>query len=84
MQVVDRDHRVGFVGISNWALDPAKMNRGIMIIRGDPDAKELEESARGISCNDKLEPFFKPLAEAYYNICEKQLKQFFGLRDFYR
>ena len=37
--------RVAFVGISNWALDPAKMNRGIMLSRGIPDPLELVESA---------------------------------------
>ena len=37
--------RVAFIGISNWALDPAKMNRGIMLSRGLPDKKELVESA---------------------------------------
>ena len=28
------DKKVGFIGISNWALDPAKMNRGILVSRG--------------------------------------------------
>lgn len=37
--------RVAFIGISNWALDPAKMNRGIMLSRGQPDTEELVESA---------------------------------------
>ena len=37
--------RVAFVGISNWALDPAKMNRGLMLTRGQPDQKELVTSA---------------------------------------
>ena len=37
--------RVAFVGISNWALDPAKMNRGIMLSRGLPDTEELVEIA---------------------------------------
>ena len=37
--------RVAFIGISNWALDPAKMNRGIMLSRGLPDSEELVESA---------------------------------------
>ncbi|PFX29705.1 E3 ubiquitin-protein ligase RNF213 [Stylophora pistillata] len=37
--------RVAFIGISNWALDPAKMNRGIMLSRGQPDSEELVESA---------------------------------------
>ena len=38
--------RVAFIGISNWALDPAKMNRGIMVTRTDPDRDELVQSAR--------------------------------------
>ena len=49
---------------------------------------------RGICSNhendpvkDRLNPYFKPLAAAYKNICEEQDKRkraFFGLRDFYR
>lgn len=37
--------KVAFIGISNWALDPAKMNRGILVQRGVPDDKELQNSA---------------------------------------
>ena len=81
---------MAFVGISNWALDPAKMNRGVMVTRGDPDIKELQLSARGICSNmeddcvkDMLEQYFEPLAEAYKEICENQKREFFGLRDFY-
>ena len=45
LQYIAREDRVAFVGISNWALDPAKMNRGVMITRGSPDEKQLKESA---------------------------------------
>ena len=38
--------RVAFIGLSNWALDPAKMNRGIMLCRNEPDGDELEATAR--------------------------------------
>ena len=41
-----REERVAFIGISNWALDPAKMNRGVMVTRGDPDVDELVLSAK--------------------------------------
>ncbi|XP_029913013.1 E3 ubiquitin-protein ligase rnf213-alpha-like [Myripristis murdjan] len=80
--------KVGFIGISNWALDPAKMNRGIFVSRGDPDEKELIESAKGICSSDamvleKVRDFFKPFAKAYLKICRKQGKGFFGLRDYY-
>ena len=40
-----KSKRVAFIGISNWALDPAKMNRGLMLTRGQPNTKELISSA---------------------------------------
>ena len=91
-QVIPQEQRVAFIGISNWALDPAKMNRGVMVTRRDPDINELILTARGI-CSDTekggnkisslLEPLFRPLAGAYMEICSKQRIEFFGLRDFY-
>ncbi|XP_035997551.1 E3 ubiquitin-protein ligase rnf213-alpha [Fundulus heteroclitus] len=79
--------RVGFIGISNWALDPAKMNRGIFVSRGDLSEKELIKSAEGICASDKnilekIKHLFKPFAKAYITVC-KEGKGFFGLRDFY-
>lgn len=80
--------KVGFIGISNWALDPAKMNRGVFVSRGDPDHNELIETANGI-CSlqpvvlKNIKHLFKPLAEAYLKICKKRPKGFFGLRDYY-
>ncbi|XP_072882379.1 E3 ubiquitin-protein ligase rnf213-alpha-like [Hemitrygon akajei] len=80
--------KVGFIGISNWALDPAKMNRGIFVSRGVPDKKELIESAKGITSSDhmiqtKVKGSFENFAEAYLDICKQQSKEFFGLRDYY-
>ncbi len=70
------------------------MNRGVMVTRGDPGEKDLILSAKGICSNkdrdpvkDQLRRYFEPLSEAYIeicHICEKQKRQFFGLRDFYR
>uniref|UniRef100_UPI0037E99DD8 E3 ubiquitin-protein ligase rnf213-alpha-like n=1 Tax=Semicossyphus pulcher TaxID=241346 RepID=UPI0037E99DD8 len=79
--------RVGFIGISNWALDPAKMNRGIFVSRGDPNQQELIKSAKGICGSDKevlarIKHLFEPFAKAYMTICQKG-RGFFGLRDFY-
>ena len=59
---VSREKRVAFIGISNWALDPAKMNRGIMVERCSPTSDELIQSAEGIASmvesdeNDDLDP----------------------------
>ncbi|XP_063350782.1 E3 ubiquitin-protein ligase rnf213-alpha-like [Pelmatolapia mariae] len=79
--------RVGFIGISNWALDPAKMNRGIFVSRGDLNKQELIKSASGICSSDqhvleKIKHLFQPFAKAYMTVCDKS-KGFFGLRDFY-
>ena len=38
--------KVAFLAISNWALDPAKMNRGILVLRNEPEQRELENTAR--------------------------------------
>ena len=91
MQAVEREKRVAFIGISNWALDPAKMNRGVMITRGEPELQELEFSANGICSTENNDPvrkqlqqYFEPLSKAYITVCQKQERQFFGLRDFYR
>lgn len=90
IQIIDREHRVAFIGISNWALDPAKMNRGVFVTRDTPDTRELELSAQGICGKEEndikkiLSQYVQPLAKAYKAICNKQEREFFGLRDFYR
>ncbi|XP_060951524.1 E3 ubiquitin-protein ligase rnf213-beta [Limanda limanda] len=85
----DPHMKVGFVGISNWALDPAKMNRGIFVSRWDPSEDELVKTAKGICSSSepillKITHLFEPLAKAFLSICNKTSKnQFFGLRDYY-
>ena len=83
--------KVGFVGISNWALDPAKMNRGILVQRGVPEITELTRTAQEICIKDKrvqkaMERLVRPLAIGYLELCKSAMgrKEFFGLRDFYR
>ncbi|XP_031417458.1 E3 ubiquitin-protein ligase rnf213-beta isoform X2 [Clupea harengus] len=82
----DPHMKVGFVGISNWALDPAKMNRGIFVSRWDPSENELVETAQGICSSSKpillkIKHLFPQLAKVFLNICSNN--QFFGLRDYY-
>ena len=67
------------------------MNRGVMVTRADPSEEELVLSAEGICSNKKDDPivgflqqYFRPFARAYKKICQKQDREFFGLRDFYR
>ena len=84
--------KVGFIGISNWVLDPAKMNRGIFANRTSPSADELKETFKGICKNDQkilklLEEknLIDSLSKAYLKLCDqaKKTREFFGLRDFY-
>ncbi|WAR08837.1 RN213-like protein [Mya arenaria] len=85
------ERKVGFIGISNWALDPAKMNRGLLVQRAVPDIVELKATARGICMNNEeteqlLLPIVEPLAESYLVVFQRAsecLREFFGLRDFY-
>ncbi|XP_074996114.1 E3 ubiquitin-protein ligase rnf213-alpha-like isoform X2 [Calonectris borealis] len=79
--------KVGFVGISNWALDPAKMNRGLLVFRTDPSKEELVKTAKGICAAqphlESIEYLFPLLAEFYCKVLKTQKIEFFGLRDFY-
>ena len=89
--------KVAFIGLSNWALDPAIMNRGIMVQLEDPTPEELVKTAHAIidlpsdSENEihstKLTPYLKSLADGYLVMCSKQTfygkVDYFGLRDFY-
>jgi hypothetical protein len=83
--------KVGVIGISNWALDPAKMNRALFVSRGEPDIDELIESAKGICKYDEhiyrcIEPYMKEIATAYLELCKlakESKREFFGLRDYY-
>ncbi|XP_022796393.1 E3 ubiquitin-protein ligase rnf213-alpha-like isoform X3 [Stylophora pistillata] len=94
----EKPQRVAFIGISNWALDPAKMNRGIMLSRGVPSKGELIDSAMGICSTDEvvkalISSLISPLAAGYAQLYKEQKnfttlkncgkEEFFGLRDFY-
>ena len=86
--------KVGFYGISNWALDPAKMNRGILVSRGEPDQQELVktgakilhagsssvDSSAAVLDNDLLQTIVD-VYEAVYS--EQGSPEIHGLRDFY-
>eukprot|EP01130_Rhizamoeba_saxonica_P005883 TRINITY_DN2328_c0_g2_i1.p1 TRINITY_DN2328_c0_g2~~TRINITY_DN2328_c0_g2_i1.p1 ORF type:complete len:3185 (-),score=755.13 TRINITY_DN2328_c0_g2_i1:18-8699(-) len=75
---------VAVVGISNWGLDRAKMNRAIHLTRPEPSVEDLKLTAMGIISSQHLQASLQSLAEAYYTIYHNQTKaDFFGLRDYY-
>ena len=81
---------VAVVGISNWALDAAKMNRAIHLSRPEPTVKDLEETAISLYHADKervdstSDDVLRCLAEGYHEYQSQQLyANFHGLRDYY-
>ena len=95
-EFAQRGPSVAFIGLSNWALDPAKMNRGIMVQLEDPSTEELVNTAHAIIkpsgqvddiISERLNPYVRSLAEGYLELLQIQnksvSKDYFGLRDFY-
>ena len=81
---------VGFVGLSNWDLDPAKMNRAVYLVRPETRSDDLCKTAGAIigGSNITLNQIMSNLAQAYIEITElcnasSMYKDFIGLRDFY-
>ena len=82
---------VAVVGISNWLLDAAKMNRAIHLSRPEPTKYDLYETGYSLHYADgednsqylgKKE--LQCLAEAYFEYQAQQtLANFHGLRDYY-
>jgi hypothetical protein len=75
---------VAVVGISNWTLDLAKMNRAVRLTRAEPSIDDLKLTAMGIVSNQHLEGSLRSLAEVPYllnlicfisNLCSKGLLQ---------
>ena len=84
---------VAVVGISNWALDAAKMNRAIHLSRPEPTVNDLEETAislyqanveSGRELDTSTKNVLNCLANAYYEYLPNQAHpHFHGLRDYY-
>ena len=90
----EEPQQVAVVGISNWSLDAAKMNRAIHLSQPDPSEQDLYDTSIAIlesydtSKNDALHQTLRNelrgLAKSYhtYHSCQKK-PNFHGLRDFY-
>ena len=77
---------IAVVGISNWALDAAKMNRAIHLSRTDPSVDELYDTAISLA-KDVVgvdTELLNSLAVSFFNYWKNQKrKNFHGLRDYY-
>ena len=91
----DKKDTVPFLGISNWRLDAAKINRALNISITDYDIEDLVDTANSIAealdfnLSNKYKEFFEILAKVFneYIILNqnstKENKDFHGNRDFY-
>lgn len=76
--------REAVVGISNWALDPAKMNRAVHLYRPAPTVEDLSLTAEGMVRSANLKGYLHELARSYNEIYHNQEHpDFWGLREFY-
>ena len=82
---------VAVVGISNWSLDAAKMNRAIHLSRPEPTVEELQKTSHTLHQGDGQDKsqrlrneYLDHLGEAYFKYQNQQThKNFHGLRDYY-
>ena len=82
---------VAVVGISNWSLDAAKMNRAIYLSRPEPTKEDLYETGHSLhyaedqdNSQNLTEKEFECLAEAYFEYQNQQTHaNLHGLRDYY-
>eukprot|EP00002_Diphylleia_rotans_P035617 TRINITY_DN778_c0_g1_i7.p1 TRINITY_DN778_c0_g1~~TRINITY_DN778_c0_g1_i7.p1 ORF type:complete len:5537 (+),score=943.68 TRINITY_DN778_c0_g1_i7:111-16721(+) len=84
------DPNTSFLGLSNWSLDAAKMNRAIIVSRPRPSVDDLIETAQGmlgLTSSSKKNKVLVQVSRAFNRIFTEQEKkigkQYFGLRDFY-
>ena len=90
-------NNIAFVGISNWALDASKMNRGMHLSIPEPTKDDIKEVAFTIgksydeNLSNQFRVYYEKLGETYYKyknnlklIFKNKVKEdFHGNRDFY-
>ena len=76
---------IACIGISNWALDAAKMNRCVMLYRPPPTVQDLKATAAGMAGDSaSLKGYLHALSKAFFDIYKNQQQQdFWGMREFY-
>lgn len=57
--------RTQVVGISNWSLDPAKMNRAVHLYRPAPTVEDLSNTAEGMVKSANLKGYLQVLFIAH-------------------
>ena len=88
------DAPIAIVGVSNWTLDRAKMNRAILLTRPEPSVFDLRLTGERIATSmrqedtreeDDTEWWLEGVAATFHDLVRAQEggKEFWGMRDFY-
>ena len=91
---LEEKKKISFIGISNYYLDPSKMNRAINIVVEQPDLNYIIETSKEIAKNidevieSRNEKLTVSISKAYYDYISYDqpklgLEDFHGFRDFY-
>ena len=92
------EKKISFLGVSNWSLDSAKMNRGMSINIPDPNESDIQktsitivQSYLGKNLSENIKLFFENLGSSFFKYKQefqknneiKKYENFHGNRDFY-
>ncbi|XP_072036424.1 E3 ubiquitin-protein ligase rnf213-alpha-like [Amphiura filiformis] len=81
---------ISFIGMSNWAVDMANINTGIVLILEDPNQETLIETAKELCPSSEILMWLSEkcslipaLTKAFLSIMATQKTEYFGYPDFY-
>ena len=84
------DPPISIVGLSNWVLDPAKMNRAILVQRPEPTKEDITTTGSSIIGlqskvqSKTLDQLLEKVSRTYFEVYTNQIgRGFIGMRDYY-
>jgi hypothetical protein len=88
------DPPIAIVGLSNWVLDPAKMNRAVLVQRPEPSETDISKTGAAIlgvqpeeceeNANKPLWTVLENISKAFFTVYTAQRgRDFIGMRDYY-
>ena len=81
---------IAIVGLSNWVLDPAKMNRAVLVQRPEPSDHDISHTGSSImglpegTASCPIVDLLQKISRAYFEVYTHQKdRDFIGMRDYY-
>jgi hypothetical protein len=84
------DPPISIVGLSNWVLDSAKMNRAILVQRPEPTKEDITTTGSSIVGlqskvqSKTIDQILEKVSRTYFEVYTNQIgRGFIGMRDYY-